>query len=156
MKFYKSSQFWDRNAKWFSYYKSIVLAQLPDARVEHIGSSAVVDAISKGDLDIFVGVPAKAHSSAIEKLEHLGFKVKQNTLRTEELCMLESAEHEEVAIQVVANGSKYEFFLFFRDELLKNKSILDAYNKLKINCTGKTSEKYRAEKSKFIEKILFS
>ena len=98
---------------------------LPHARVEHIGASAILDAYSKGDLDIFVGVPARDLGAAIESLKELSFEIKQDTFRSEELCMLvlEGASSD-VAAQVVAMGSKYDFFLQFRDLLRNNPQLV--------------------------------
>lgn len=49
---------------------------------EHVGSSSVPGAISKGDLDIYVGVDPQEHASAVLKLIDCGYKVKADTLRT--------------------------------------------------------------------------
>ena len=40
----------------FNRSSSLIRQALPAARIEHIGSSAIEGAVSKGDLDIFVGV----------------------------------------------------------------------------------------------------
>ncbi|WP_345848835.1 GrpB family protein [Shewanella algae] len=80
------------------------------SKVEHIGSSSIPMAISKGDLDIFIGVDAIEFERSIELLKKIGFREVIDTLRTSELCMLESVRGDNVALQVVVNGSIYEFF----------------------------------------------
>ncbi|UZD58910.1 GrpB family protein [Shewanella algae] len=77
-----------------------------------------------------------------------------DTLRTSELCMLESVRGDNVALQVVVNGSIYEFFLTFRDKLIANPEIVKKYNHLKVCCKLLTSEEYRDKKSIFIETVL--
>lgn len=103
MKFYLPEEYQDLCYTQFQAYKRRVSLLLPDAVVEHVGSSAIPGAISKGDLDIYVGVQPRELEGAIQQLYKLGFSVKQNTLRTPELCMIES-KTEDVAFQVVANG----------------------------------------------------
>jgi len=52
---------------------------LPGSRIEHIGSSSIQGAISKGDLDIFVGVESVELQGAITVIESLGFRVKSGS-----------------------------------------------------------------------------
>ena len=68
--------------------------------------------------------------------------------------MLESSSIENVAIQVVANGSEFEFFLIFRDKLRSNMSLVQQYNELKLSCEGLSQDAYRLKKSAFIDQVL--
>ncbi len=56
MKFHEASEYQESNNRLFEVYRAKIISLLPTARIEHIGSSSVPGAISKGDLDIFVGV----------------------------------------------------------------------------------------------------
>jgi GrpB-like predicted nucleotidyltransferase (UPF0157 family) len=56
MKFYEASEYQECTNRLFEIYRAKIILLLPTARIEHIGSSSVPGAISKGDLDIFVGV----------------------------------------------------------------------------------------------------
>ncbi len=111
-------------------------------------------AISKGDLDIFVGVEMGDFGLAIQRLMTLGFQEKTDTLRTSELCMLESTSGDDVAFQIVVNGSEFECFLVFRDKLRKDSSLVQRYNDLKLSCEGLSQDDYRLKKSEFIEQVL--
>ena len=153
MRFLRPSEYQPFCNERFSYYRKVVTGILPQAIVEHIGASAIPNAISKGDLDIFVGVDAAEFESTVLKIIDLGFQEKQDTLRTDELCMLES-KHEDVAIQMVANGSKFEDFLVFRDALLADSALVEQYNQLKKSCEGCSEGDYRERKSVFITKVL--
>lgn len=155
MRFFNPEEYQAFNEKLFLRYKSKIEEVLPDVRVEHIGASAIPTAISKGDLDIFVGVEAFELERAVQLLVTLGFQEKFDTLRTLELCMLESSSTEDVAIQVVASGSEFEFFLIFRDKLRSNMSLVQQYNELKLSCEGLSQDTYRLKKSAFIEQVLF-
>ncbi|MFB3947610.1 GrpB family protein [Aeromonas veronii bv. sobria] len=154
MKFYSADRYQKVCEANYIHYNNVIKNLLPNARVEHIGASSIPLAISKGDLDIFVGVDSSDFEKAIQSLMTLGFREKKDTLRTTELCMLESNKNDNVALQVVVNGSEFEFFLSFRDKLLTNKSLANMYNELKLSCEGLSEEEYRIKKSTFIEFVL--
>ncbi|MBU2709652.1 GrpB family protein [Zooshikella harenae] len=154
MKFFYPEQYQTKCIQRFLHFREKILNLLPfSSRVEHIGASSIPGAISKGDLDIFVGVEPSVIENAIIMLQSLGFEEKLDTLRTSELCMLESP-FENVAIQVVANGSKFEFFLTFRDLLSSSPQLVEEYNNLKMSCVGLTHSEYREKKSAFVERVL--
>jgi len=136
----------------FEDYQQKIQKQLPNAQVEHIGASSIPGCLSKGDLDIYVAVDNVEQAIAI--IEQLNFKIKQNTMRTPQLCMLESQNNKDVAIQLVEKGSVFEGFLCFRDKLQSNPELIEQYNQMKLSCEGFTQEKYRQVKSRFIEGVL--
>ena len=112
-------------------------------------------AVSKGDLDIFVGVDAGLFESSIPKIESLGYQIKPDTLRTKSLCMLQKINSPiDIAVQLVKNASENEMFLAFRDLLKTNHDLIDQYNRLKLKCSGMDENEYRALKSEFIEALL--
>jgi GrpB-like predicted nucleotidyltransferase (UPF0157 family) len=153
LKFYAPELYQKQCKELFEKYRVRVLELLPNARVEHIGASSIEGTISKGDLDIFVGVDAESLEEAVTILINLDFREKLGTLRTSELCMLES-NVDNLAIQVVANNSEFEFFLKFRDKLRNSSSLVQQYNQLKMDCTGLPEAEYRERKSKFVEYVL--
>ena len=154
MKFYKADEYQISCEVLYREYELKIAALLPDAIIEHIGSSAIPNTISKGDLDILVGVNARELEKAVKRLTTLGFKEKLNTLRTPQLCMLESRSGEDVAFQVVANGPEFNFFVKFRDKLLEDPNLVQEYNELKLSCKGWPADDYRRKKSVFIERVL--
>lgn len=154
MNFYSAEEYQESCAALYDEFCQKIKGVLPNARVEHIGASSIPGAISKGDVDIFVGVEQTELEDAVCSLTSLGFAEKSDTLRTPELCMLESQLGEDVAFQVVANGSEFECFLRFRDRLSSNASLLESYNALKISCQGWDEDDYRAKKSRFVETVL--
>ena len=154
MKFYNPEQYQPNCHERFNHYQSKIQQLLSNVRVEHIGASSIPQAISKGDLDIFVGVETEALECTVKTLKQLGFVEKLDTLRTAHLCMLESAIGEDIALQVVANGTEFECFLTFRDHLRANLDLVRQYNDLKLTCVGLTADDYRAKKSLFIAQVL--
>lgn len=154
MKFYPAEKYQAACNELFVRYERDIKKLIPNARVEHLGASSIPSAVSKGDLDIFVGVELGEFEDVIERLTTLGFKEKLDTLRALELCMLESTSSDDVALQVVANGSEFECFLTFRDKLRTNPALVQQYNTLKMGCVGWSQEKYRKKKSAYIEHVL--
>ncbi|SSV82035.1 Uncharacterised protein family (UPF0157) [Acinetobacter pittii] len=71
MIFLEPEQYQQRCAQLFNSYKKDISTLLPFAKIEHIGSSAIPNAISKGDLDIYVEVKPDQFKFAIERLKHL-------------------------------------------------------------------------------------
>lgn len=154
LKFYAATEYQASCHQKFVYYQRQLLALIPKAQIEHIGSSAIPHAVSKGDLDIYVAVDAVDFDSVIASISSLGFVEKLDTLRTHELCMLESLQQDDVAIQLVVKNSQWQSFLIFRDCLLKNQNLVMAYNQLKHDSQHLSMDKYRCKKAKFIESVL--
>jgi GrpB-like predicted nucleotidyltransferase (UPF0157 family) len=139
----------------FSVVREALTRALPFARVEHVGSSSIPGAISKGDVDICVIVDAPMHQAATSTLEKIGYTLKPDTLRTPELCMLESPNTDiDLALQVIAKGSKFEFFMTFRDALRNDPLLVQKYNEIKLRHETLDAAQYRAAKGEFIEEVL--
>jgi GrpB-like predicted nucleotidyltransferase (UPF0157 family) len=128
---------------------------LIDVEIEHIGSSAIKDAISKGDLDILVRSSKENFNINLNTIIGLDFNIKTNTLRTDSLCMLETQKYPiDVAIQLIESGSEFEDFVKFRNLLNGDPRLVIKYNELKNNSTDLSPDEYRSIKSKFIQLIL--
>ena len=78
MIFLEPEQYQQKCIQLFNSYKKDISTLLPFAKVEHIGSSAIPNAISKGDLDIYIEVMSDQFEFAIEQLKTLNFIEKQN------------------------------------------------------------------------------
>jgi GrpB-like predicted nucleotidyltransferase (UPF0157 family) len=137
----------------FHQISAMIRQALPGSRIEHIGSSAIEGAVSKGDLDIFVGV--EEFDDAIASIESLGFRIKTESFRNESLCPFESGIYPiPVGIQLVVNRSEFEFFILFRDRMNADANLRSAYNELKRQASGLDEDGYRHTKSEFIESVL--
>ncbi|MEM9994621.1 GrpB family protein [Acinetobacter pittii] len=154
MVFLEPEQYQQRCAQLFNSYQKDISTLLPFAKIEHIGSSAIPNAISKGDLDIYIEVMSEQFEFAIEQLKTLNFIEKQNTLRTHELCMLESLNNDDVAFQIVATDSVFTFFLAFKNKLINSPTLVNEYNELKLQCSHLDPDQYRTIKSDFINRVL--
>lgn len=142
----------------FDRSAAALAAVLPGARVEHIGSSSIPGALSKGDLDIAVIVDPASHAQVVARLCDEGFEIKTDTLRTPALCMLIApaawAQGHDLALQIVAAGSEFEDFLRFRDALRADPALVAAYDEVKRRHWAEGEDAYRTAKARFIESVL--
>ena len=83
LRFYAATEYQPSCHQKFVYYQRQLLALIPKAQVEHIGSSTIPHAVSKGDLDIYVAVDAVVFDSAIFIISSLGFVEKLDVQRLE-------------------------------------------------------------------------
>ena len=151
----RPDEYQPRAASRFASVRAQIERLLPRAVVEHIGASAIPGAVSKGDLDICVRVTPSDHASVVCTLTGCGYIEKLDTLRTQQLCMLEwHKPSEEHAIQLVAEGSPFDMFIAFRDALLADPYLVTEYNQVKLHAAHLSDAEYRAEKSAFIERVI--
>lgn len=95
------------------------------------------------------------HELYVLTLKNFGYVEKSDTLRTEQLCMLEwHKAGEEHAVQLVASGSPFEMFIAFRDALIARLALVAEYNQVKWNAVHLSEVEYRAAKSTFIERVI--
>ncbi|QIZ75636.1 GrpB family protein [Ferrimonas lipolytica] len=153
---YECHQYQPEAQRLFNAYQAKLRPLFPSATIEHVGSSAIDGAISKGNVDIFLGVPKHQLETAIELVAANDFTIKTDTLRSDELCMLQSNQDQQVAVLLVANDSKFEFFLHFRDQLNRSPDLVAQYNQVKRNSTSPSERYYYTQKSLFIVNVLDS
>ena len=68
---FEPEQYQQRCTQLFNLYRKQISALLPSAQIEHIGSSAIPNAFSKGDLDIYIEVLPDQFEFTIEQLKRL-------------------------------------------------------------------------------------
>jgi len=79
MEFIEQAEYLPRIDANFNELHEHLLSISPNLRVEHIGSSSIPGAISKGDLDIFISVAREEFNRTIQLLTTIGFYEKTNT-----------------------------------------------------------------------------
>lgn len=134
-----------------------IASVLPDAQVEHVGASSIPGAVSKGDLDVCVIVGRDRFAASLSRILGLGYQVKADTLRTDQLCMLiPLPPADDHAIQLVEADSRFQFFLTFRDVLRNNPQQVARYNEVKLRAASQSEQEYRRAKSAFITEVLIA
>ncbi len=147
------NEFVDKANRIFANEKKRILKLLPFADVQHIGSTAIPNSLTKGDLDINIRVKKDKLVEARSVLEKNYMPNKLNVW-SDESASFEDYNYElHLRIQLSTIGTKYDDFISLRDKLLHNPSFVESYNRLKRKHEGKSMKVYRREKSAFLEKI---
>jgi GrpB-like predicted nucleotidyltransferase (UPF0157 family) len=137
-------------------HRRAVVALLPGAEVEHVGATAVPDALTKGDVDLLVRVAERDFAEAVSILRKR-YVVHQphNWTRTLASFKAPDASAPPVGVQLVVAGSDADgFFGPFRDALIDDPALLAEYNELKLRLDGLDYESYTERKAEFVENVL--
>ena len=131
-------------------------ALLPDAAIEHVGSTAIPGAVTKGDLDVCVLVEQGAFREADRILaDH--FPRNTGSDQTASFSAFsDESRRLPVGVQLAARGGPEDSFVRWRELLRGSPQLLSAYNDLKRRWHGRSHEDYRAAKAHFIEQGLES
>jgi GrpB-like predicted nucleotidyltransferase (UPF0157 family) len=133
----------------------LLAAILPEARIEHVGASAVPGAYSRGDVDVCVAVARDRFLEALGVLGEAGFTIREGSPRTEQLCVLDAPQSvPALSVQVVEAGSRHESFVRFRDLLRDDATLVARYNALRLEAAPHGAQAYRAAKASFIAGVL--
>jgi GrpB-like predicted nucleotidyltransferase (UPF0157 family) len=127
---------------------------LPDATVEHIGSTAVPGALTKGDLDLLVSVPGEEFLVAVKVLEgRYAIHQPENWGEAFASFKQEPAGDVPVGVQLVVAGSADErLFLDWRDRLRGDAELRAEYDAMKRAAAGSDPDAYWAVKDDFIRR----
>jgi GrpB-like predicted nucleotidyltransferase (UPF0157 family) len=142
----------------FVEHRRRVLELLPQAEVEHVGSTAIRGALTKGDLDLLVRVKPGDFDAAVAGLRSL-YVVEQweNWTATFASFAYPQAADPPVGVQLAVAGSADEaLFGPFRDALVADPALLAEYNALKLQHDGEDYERYTDVKAEFIKRVLAS
>jgi GrpB-like predicted nucleotidyltransferase (UPF0157 family) len=146
-----------RVAAAFERHARQLRAMLPVARVEHVGSTAVPDLLTKGDLDLCVIVPAPDVAAAAKRLAS-AYADNVGSDRNEHLASFvaprEAPDDVDVGVQLVAEGSPEDMFVRWRDLLRADEGLRRDYAALKRRHDGGDMNVYRSAKAAFIEAAL--
>lgn len=137
----------------FNTQKKLIKKVIPDADIQHVGSSAIPNSLTKGDLDIQVRVSSKSFLYAIEKLSKL-YDLNEGSIKTNEFrAFKDDTISPPLGIQLTVFDSEFDFFWKFRDILLQNKKYRDEYNNLKRKFESKGMDEYREAKNDFFNRL---
>jgi GrpB-like predicted nucleotidyltransferase (UPF0157 family) len=128
---------------------------LPDAQVEHVGSTAVPGSVTKGDLDICVIVEREQFPLADALLDRQFGRNFGSDCTRDFSAFVDGGASVPVGIQLVVRGSELDCFVRWRDLLRSNLQLRQAYDDLKRRYDHLPMEEYQAAKSRFIEEGLF-
>lgn len=152
--FRPSEDFMDLANKIFEEQKRKILQLIPNADIQHIGSTAIPGSITKGDLDILVRVGGRDFEKAVEALKTL-YEINQieNWSKTFASFKDDKSFALPFGVQLKVKGSDYDDFNKLRDLLINNVELLKEYNQMKLQFEGKDMDEYRKAKSDFFDKL---
>lgn len=126
---------------------------LPNAKIHHIGSTAIPGMLTKGDLDLLIQVP-QAHFQSVTQTLKQHFAVNQPENWTTDYASFKEDEVYPLplGVQLVIENSSMDFFL--NDYFRKNHEAVKRYNALKRTYAGGVQAAYLQAKADFLETIL--
>ncbi len=129
-------------------------ALVPSAQIEHVGSTAITGALTKGDLDVQVRVTASEYPAAKERLCQL-FDVNLGGFSGNDAISFEDYSGEpHVGVHLTVVDGSADVQWRFRDLLLASESLRQAYDDLKRRFDGKSMTEYRDAKADFVDRVL--
>ena len=133
----------------------LLSAILPDARIEHVGSSAIPGAYSRGGVDICVAAPRGAFDEALGVLCEAGYVQRALDAGDHRRATL-AAAHGDVplTLRLIESGSAHESPMRLRDALRADPTLLARYNALKIAAGPSGAAAYADAKARFIANVL--
>lgn len=151
VEFFPSENFRELAETTFASLRSGILAALPYAVVEHVGSTVIPGCLTKGDLDLSIVVSQRQFSHALAILDTLFAPNTGSDRNTEFAAFVDDNYQLPVGLQLVAAGTEADTFVSWRGLLLKSAGTVERYNRLKSRHQGGDMDRYRTEKSEFIE-----
>lgn len=137
----------------FNTQKERIKKNIPDADIEHVGSSAIPNSLTKGDLDIQVRVSSHSFLHAVERLSKL-YDLNEGSIKTNKFrAFKDDTISPPLGIQLTVFDSEFDFFWKLRDLLLQNSKYRNKYDDLKKKFEGKEMEKYREAKNDFFNRM---
>ncbi|BDG47393.1 GrpB family protein [Parageobacillus sp. KH3-4] len=152
--FLEQNHFHEQAEKTFLEQKKKILRLLPEADVQHVGSTAIPNSLTKGDLDIQVRVPAEMFNAAVEKLSTL-YAINEGSVQTDYFRAFQDDTFDlPLGVQLTVIDSKLDVFWKFREVLLANDAYRAEYDELKKAYEGKSMEAYREAKQRFFARLM--
>jgi GrpB-like predicted nucleotidyltransferase (UPF0157 family) len=127
---------------------------IPNADVQHVGSTAIPGALTKGDLDVQVRVDELDYAAAKEKLIAV-YSVNHGGFNSDDAISFEADDSDpSLGIHLTVIGGPADMQWKFRDLLIESPQLLAEYDRLKREFDGGSMEKYREAKAQFVARVL--
>ncbi len=126
---------------------------LPDAELQHVGSTSIPGSVTKGDLDIQVRVVASDYEDSKEKLARL-YNVNVGGFGSDDAISFEDYSTDPphgVHLTVIDGSCDVQWR--FRDTLRASAKLSRAFDELKRGFEGRSMEQYREAKEEFVLRV---
>lgn len=138
----------------FEQQKNRLQSLLPEADIQHIGSTAIPNSLTKGDLDIQVRIPAELFTVAVNKLSKI-YDTNDGSHRSATFAAFKDDTLDPpLGVQLTAIGGEEDFFWKLRDFFKAHDKYRLEYDNLKKQFEGKSMDEYIEAKGQFIEKLM--
>ena len=128
---------------------------LPRAEFHHIGATALPHALTKGDIDVLLRVPASEFGAAVEVLrQHFAIKQPENWDPYFASFGRDSSYALPLGVQLVVKDSEADFFLFIPDYFVSIPESLAEYNRVKSTASTGSAAEYWAAKNRLLARIV--
>ncbi|MFU8647065.1 GrpB family protein [Lysinibacillus sp. RSDA_15] len=152
--FYDSKLFNKNAERIFLIQKNKIKMLLPDVDIQHVGSTAIPNSITKGDLDIQVRVYANEFAKAVELLSNL-YEINEESIKTDTFrAFKDDTTSPPLGVQLTVIDADFDFLWKFREVLLANKNYREEYDNLKKGYEGKSMDEYREAKDEFFQGLM--
>jgi len=139
----------------FARIASDVSSILPDAEIEHVGATAVLGCLTKGDLDVLVRVTPADFPLAVRALDATLRRSLRNDSTSDYIEYDFDRDGRSASIQLVVAGCWHDRrFRQLKSALASDGEALARYNELKRYHEGLTMTDYRIAKVAFIDALL--
>lgn len=152
--FFDFKLFNENAEKTFILHKNKIKNLLPEVDIQHVGSTAIPNSLTKGDLDIQVRVSAEQFPKAVELLSSL-YEGNDESIKTDTFrAFKDETTNPPLGVQLTVIDSEFDFFWKFREVLLTNNKYRDEYDNLKKEYEGRSMDAYREAKDKFFQRLM--
>ena len=150
-----ASHYQDAAAAAYEDAELLLTSILPDARIEHVGASAVAGAHSRGGVDVCVAVPHGAFDEALGVLIEAGCLQRSQEDAADRYAALAMPDAGmPVTLQLIETGSGHESLLRVRDALRVDPALLARLNIAKSEAAPLGDVAYAAAKGRFFDALL--
>lgn len=145
-----SSHWHDTAAAAYEDAELLLTSILPDARIEHVGATAVAGALSPGGVDVCVAVPRDAFDEALGVLVEAGcVHHEQDETDERHATLAMPGAQVPVTLQLIETGSGHESLMRVRDALRADAALLARLDAAKAAAAAQGERAYAAAKARF-------
>lgn len=126
---------------------------LPDAEIQHVGSTAIPGCLTKGDLDVQVRVTSEAYVEARRKLADI-YAINAGGFIADDATSFENYDTfppHGVHLTVIDGSGDIQWR--FRDALRASEDLREDYNDLKRSFEERSAQEYRNAKYHFVLRV---
>lgn len=126
---------------------------LPSAEVHHVGSTALLGALTKGDLDIQVRVSREDFDASAESLQRHFAVLEGGFEPPDGMSFKDESTTPELGIHLTVVNSEADVQWVFCEMLAANALLRAEYDEIKRRHRGRPMEDYRDAKEDFFAKL---